>query len=75
MKMVKVWTWDYGNLAIAPSEKGRRLGWIVSKLVNNGLWREFQKIPPRLLKRALPFLECPSHTKQFIRLYLKVHHT
>lgn len=73
MISVQVWTWDYGRLNLTSRDTPQRRGWVISKLINHGLWKEFRKIPRRWVENALPYLDCPLFTKRFIRLYLAAH--
>ena len=65
-RKITVHTWDYGDVTFDPygdRELTRRL---LQKFLDNGMWDEIRKIPPRLIGALAPRLDAPRWSRRFL---------
>lgn len=67
-RTITVHTWDYGDVTFDPYADRELTRRLLQKFLDNEMWDEIRKIPPRLIGSLASRLDAPRWSRRFLQV-------
>ena len=70
-RIKKIWTWDRGERELDVDGDPLLVSQVLQTVLDGGLWNQFRKFPPDVVRRLLPRLDLAPNTRTLLELWIE----